>query len=200
MLISPPLVVKVVAPSSLAVSVTAVSSVFMAHLSLLSVASAVAWFKCSTAVNTIDIFCCEKTYRVVNTRRHSTASDTLIIHQSLTISWKSLSFLKPLLVVILALHFGHSAPHFRMLSFTQPPQNRWRHSGMTCGSEYVSRQMEHSKLLSTKDVSLERAELRWLLLVVFWVDIMLFQMFVCSYCFELCFMAFRNDRLIEDGR
>ena len=31
---------------------------------------------------------------------------------------------------------------------------------MTCGSEKVSRHMEHSKLLSTNDVSLDRAELR----------------------------------------
>ena len=31
---------------------------------------------------------------------------------------------------------------------------------MTCGSEKVSRHMEHSKLLSTKDVSLDSAELR----------------------------------------
>ena len=99
-------------------------------------------------------------------------------------SSKSLSFLKPLLVVILALHFGHSAPHFRMLSFTQAPQNRWRHSGMTCGSEKVSRQMEHSKLLSTKDVSLDKANLRWSLLVLFWTD-MLFQLFVASYCINL---------------
>ena len=31
---------------------------------------------------------------------------------------------------------------------------------MTCGSENVSRHMEHSKLLSTKDVSVERANVR----------------------------------------
>ena len=31
---------------------------------------------------------------------------------------------------------------------------------MTCGSAKVSRHMEHSKLSSTKDVSVERAELR----------------------------------------
>ena len=31
---------------------------------------------------------------------------------------------------------------------------------MTCGSEKVSRHMAHSKLLSTNDVSLDRAELR----------------------------------------
>ena len=95
----------------------------------------------------------------VTTRRHSRACETLSItkSQSLTISWKSLSFLKPLFVVILALYFGHSAPHFRMLSFTQAPQTRWRHSGMTCGSEKVSSHIEHSKLLSTKDASLDKA-------------------------------------------
>jgi hypothetical protein len=31
---------------------------------------------------------------------------------------------------------------------------------MTCGSEKVSRHIEHSKLLSTKDVSFDKAELR----------------------------------------
>ena len=170
MLISP-LVVKVVAPSSLAVPGPDVSSVFMAHSSL-SVASAVAWFRWSTAVNTIDICGCGKTCGA--TIRHSTRHLVRHVTQHLwewitwlTISWKSLSLLKPLFVVILALHFGHLAPHFWMLSFTQGPQNRWRHSGMTCRSEKVSRHIEHStKLLSTKDVSLERADARWSLILV----------------------------------
>ncbi len=175
MLISALLVVQVFAPSSLAVPVPAVSSVFMAYR-LMSVASAVAWFRCSSAVNTIDICGCGRTRGV--TRRHSTracetrhsASAALL----LTISWKSLYFLKPLFVVILALYFGHWAPHFRMLSFTQPPQNRWRHSGMTCGSEKVSRQMGHSKLLSTKDVSVDSANaVSWLWLLLFGADIIL---------------------------
>ena len=167
LLISP--LVEAFATSSLVVP--APVSIFMAHLSLSVAASAFAWFRCSTAVNTFDICCCGKTWNVINTRRHSTrANETLDTteSQSLTISCKSLSFLKPPFVLILALHFGHSAPQFRMLSFTQAPQKRWRHSGMACGSEKVSRKMEHSKLLSTKDVSLDKANARWSILEVLW--------------------------------
>ena len=43
--------------------------------------------------------------------------------------------------------------------------------------------MPHSTWLSTKGVSLDRAELRSSFLVMFWAD-MLFQLFVASYCIE----------------
>lgn len=78
----------------------------------------------------------------------------------LTISSNALSFLKSLLLVILALQVGHSAPHFWMLSLIQASQKRWRHSGITFGTLKVSRQMEHSKWLSTKELSTKRAACR----------------------------------------
>ena len=91
------------------------------------------------------------------TRRRSAPHDG----RRLTISWSSLSFLKPLLLATLVLQVGHSAPHIWRLFVIQASQKRCMHSGTTWGPLNVQRQMEHSKWLSTKNLRVERAGSRW---------------------------------------
>jgi len=83
----------------------------MVHLSLFLVVSApfTTWFRCPTAVNTFDTFCDEKKHGAVfkgystHEAKHSSSLDKGAARsQALTIACKSLSFLKPLFVVILA--------------------------------------------------------------------------------------------------